>query len=390
MEIKKHVYPIIGAIIGDIVGSPYELKGTRIKTIDFPLFNENSTYTDDTVLTLAIVKWLLGDRNNLVEIVRELGLSFFDVGFGHYFKNWLRSSTPRPYNSFGNGSAMRVSAIGVVAETIDEVMSLAEESAIITHNHPEGIKGAQAVATSVFLAYRGFPKECIKDFIQNQFSYNLDRSIQEIRIEYGFDPSCAGSVPEAIIAFLESKNVEEAIRLAVSLGGDADTQASIAGAIAAAYYKEIPSTYIEETLSRLPSELINILRDFNGQTISPIKTSYVITAKHDVVLNTYIRYTFAVAVTDETQVILPKDSKIFIECADTNLINDCHIISDKKQIFDLIEKQLHDKFGDILDSESGEPHLCNGVLLCITKDDLPNFSIRQATMDDILDMFLKK
>ena len=165
-----------------------------------------------------------------------MGNKYINVGFGHAFKCWLRSDSPKPYNSWGNGSAMRVSSIGLACGTLQEVLDLAEQTASITHNHPEGIKGAQAVAASVYLAYWGFSKLNIKDSIEKTFEYNLNRSIEDIRETYSFDSSCQGSVPEAIIAFLESTNFEDAIRLAVSLGGDADTQASIAGAIAESYY----------------------------------------------------------------------------------------------------------------------------------------------------------
>ena len=161
-KINNHLLPIIGAIAGDIIGSPYELNGSRIKTKEFPLFSQQSTYTDDTVMTLGVAQWVMNNNENLTSILHILGNKYIDVGFGHAFKCWLRSENPQPYNSWGNGAAMRVSSIGVACEYLHDVLNLAEQSASITHNHLEGIKGAQAVAVAVFLAYRGFSKQNIK------------------------------------------------------------------------------------------------------------------------------------------------------------------------------------------------------------------------------------
>jgi ADP-ribosylglycohydrolase len=380
MKINEHSLPVIGAILGDIVGSRFELNGTRIKTVEFDFFNIDSHFTDDTVLTLAIAKWLLEPNNNLIDIVLSLGRQYIDVGFGHSFKNWLRSPAPQPYNSYGNGSAMRVSAIGSTASTISEVMSLAKDSAIITHNHEEGIKGAQAVATAIFLAYNSFPKVCIKEYIEEKFDYNLNRSISVIRNNYDFDSSCQGSVPEAIIAFLESTDVEDSIRLAVSLGGDADTQASIAGAISAAYYKYIPNNYIDMAFAKLPEDLLSILEMFNDN-IPSISTSsyYVLTAKRTISIRSNIRYTFALAVTDTTEIIIPKGTKLMIKWHKGNC-SECNLLSNKQSVFEMIEKRLEEKYGE------NERPLCNGIQIQVTQSDLLNFSIREAEMDDMLDL----
>ena len=384
MIIKEHSFPIIGAILGDIVGAPYELKGHRIKTMDFPLFKEDITFTDDTVLTLAIANWLIEDNADLCSIVHSLGRKYFNVGFGHSFKNWLRNSSPQPYNSCGNGSAMRVSAIGVIANTINDVMVMSKESAMITHNHPEGIKGAQAVAIAVFLATNGFSKHIIKDYIENHFNYNLSRKIIDIRDNYSFDATCEGSVPEAIIAFLESNSVEDAIRKAVSLGGDADTQASIAGAIASAYFKAIPSAYIDRVLSALPSDLLNILERFNNYIVKPTPSpEFVFIAKKETELKCYIRYTFALAVTDYDSIIIPKGTRLMFNWSrDNHRGSNGIILSNKEQVFGLIEERIKKKFGKELNGE--EEYLCNGISIQLSVGDLDNFSIREASMDDLL------
>ena len=241
--IVDELFPIYGAIAGDMIGAPYELKGTRIKDIRFPIVKSNSLPTDDTIQTVAMMKWVTTrefESEDLVDILKTLCLKYPNAGYGHSYKMWLRSLNSEPYNSFGNGSAMRVAPIAVCATSINDVLELAQKSAEITHNHPEGIKGAQAVAAATYLAYHGFTKSNIREFVSTRFGYNLNDTIENIRKTYSFDSSCQGSVPQAIIAFLESVDFEDAIRLAVSLGGDADTQASIAGAIAGAFYKDIP------------------------------------------------------------------------------------------------------------------------------------------------------
>lgn len=232
---------MLGALAGDIIGSVYEFANT--KSTDFELFTRWSGFTDDSVMTLAVAKWLMEDEahtiNYLVYCMQELGNRYPNAGYGGNFGWWLRQVNPQPYNSWGNGSGMRVSPVGLYAKTIDEALKLAEISAMVSHNHPEGVKGAQAIAASVFLCKSGKTKEEIKEYVKKTFGYNLNRTIAEIRPSYRFDVSCQGSVPEAIIAFLEGNSYEEVIRLAISLGGDSDTIGCMAGAIAACCY-EIP------------------------------------------------------------------------------------------------------------------------------------------------------
>ncbi|WP_165247236.1 ADP-ribosylglycohydrolase family protein [Adlercreutzia sp. ZJ141] len=230
-----------GAIIGDIAGSRYEFYPEKTK--DMPLFAKGSRFTDDTVLTVAVANALLEARKTgvsfkelLVPEMRRMALAYPDAGYGGRFATWLGSADPSPYGSFGNGSAMRVSPCGLIAVTLEEALDLARASAEVTHDHPEGIKGAQAVAGAVFLAKTGHTKEEIRAFVQDGY-YNLDFTLDEIRAGYGFDETCQGSVPQAIVAFLEAESYEDAIRGAISLGGDADTQAAIAGSIAWSYYR---------------------------------------------------------------------------------------------------------------------------------------------------------
>jgi ADP-ribosylglycohydrolase len=261
---------MIGAIIGDTVGSVYEFD--NIKTTEFPLFDERSEYTDDTVLTVAVADWLL-HGGDLVEIFRRYGKKYpYPLGgYGGSFKNWLRSKNPQPYNSWGNGSAMRVCPVGWAFDTLEATLQKAKESAEITHNHSEGIKGAQATAAAIFLARMGKSKEEIRAYIEATFDYNLDRSCDDIRPDYEFDPSCQGTVPEALIAFFDSSDFESAIRLAVSLGGDSDTLACITGGIAEAYYREIPKTVLSEVKKRLPRNFKSVINAFYSTLI--IKTS---------------------------------------------------------------------------------------------------------------------
>ena len=228
---------ILGAIAGDIIGSAYEFHNVR--TLDFELFTNGSFFTDDSVLTIATMYALLQQRD-YEEAYLKFGRRFPRRGYGGRFMEWLNAENQSPYNSFGNGSAMRASPIGWYCESIGDVMDEAEKSAKVTHNHPEGIKGAQAAAAAVFLARTGNNKGEIKKFIADTFGYNLDRTTDEIRPSYEFDETCQGSVPEAIIAFLESTDYENAVRLAVSIGGDSDTIAAITGGIAEAFYMEIP------------------------------------------------------------------------------------------------------------------------------------------------------
>ena len=259
---------IIGAIVGDIIGSAHELEGTRIKTTEFELFPDNVTFTDDTVMTMAVMKWLSeiyripADEEGLVPIMKDIGLRYMEVGYGHSFKQWLCSDNPKPYNSCGNGSAMRVTAAGLFGENIAECQKIARISASVSHNHPEGIKGAEVVATAIHLARIFTTKECIKTYIEKKYGYDLSRTLDEIRPTYCFDPTCQGSVPEAVVCFLESNDVESAIRNAVSLGGDSDTQACIAGAIAGAYYGTVPHIFVDKIEHLIPKEVLSIITRF--------------------------------------------------------------------------------------------------------------------------------
>jgi ADP-ribosylglycohydrolase len=251
---------IIGAITGDIIGSVYEWN--NVKSVDFDLFCDESDFTDDSVLTLATMD-ALTNKKEYKKVYQAFGKKYPNRGYGEKFYSWIYSKTPEPYNSWGNGSAMRVSPIGWYCNSIDEVMAEAQKSAEVTHNHPEGIKGAQSTAAAVYMARTGKNKQEIKEFIVDTFGYDLDRKIEDIRPNYQFDVSCQGSVPEAIIAFLESADFENAIRLAISIGGDSDTIACITGGIAEAYYKEIPDSIIENVLEILPQELVKIIEDFS-------------------------------------------------------------------------------------------------------------------------------
>ena len=231
-----------GAIIGDTVGSVYEFD--NVKTKDFPLFTPQSEYTDDSIMTIAVASALLRWKKDgadlhsaMVEEMQRFGRRYPHPkgAYGGRFSQWLRSDDPRPYNSLGNGSAMRVSPCGLMAESLEEALELARVSAEVTHNHPEGIKGAQATAAAVYLARTGSSIPEIRAYISGNF-YPLDRTLDEIRPDYSFDETCQGTVPEAITAFLESDSFEDAIRNAISLGGDSDTIGVITGAVAWASY----------------------------------------------------------------------------------------------------------------------------------------------------------
>ena len=252
---------MIGAIIGDIVGSVYE--GNPIKTRAFPLFGIKSSYTDDTVLTVAVAYSIL-EGVDYATSLKHFGRKY-TAGYGASFYKWLYSPGSAPYNSWGNGSAMRVSPIGFAFDSVDEVLNEAKKSAEVTHNHKEGIKGAQATALAIYLARINESKEHIKQEIIERFTYDLDRTLNEIRPAYYFKVSCQGSVPESILAFIESENFEGAVRNAISLGGDADTMACIAGGIAQAFYKKIPEAMILEAKSRLPEEFVEIIDRYNDK-----------------------------------------------------------------------------------------------------------------------------
>ena len=250
---------MLGAIAGDIIGSRFEQN--PIKTTDFELFHPECRFTDDSVLTLAVAEHIFLGRD-LVDTLKEYFNQYPDAGYGERFMQWASSPSREPYNSFGNGSAMRVSPVGFAFDSLEVVLEKARGTAEVTHNHPEGIKGAQATAAAVFLARTGSSKKEIKSFIETQFQYNLSDRLDAIRPQYTFDATCQGSVPQAITAFLESESFEDAVRKAVSLGGDSDTQACIAGGIANAFYGKLPDIISAEVHSRLEVPLRQILTLF--------------------------------------------------------------------------------------------------------------------------------
>jgi ADP-ribosylglycohydrolase len=250
---------MIGAIAGDIIGSVYEHR--PIKTKDFPLFAAACTFTDDTVLTVAVAEAILSGGSYL-DSIRRLGRRYPGAGYGGSFRRWLHADDPRPYHSWGNGAAMRVSPVGFAFSTEEEVLRQAQLTAEITHDHPEGIKGAQATALAVFLARTGEGREAIRARLEKLFGYDLRRTVEAIRPDYGFDVSCQGSVPEALIAFLDSESYEDAVRNAVSLGGDSDTLACIAGGVAEAYYAGVPAGIRERAEALLVPDLLAITKAF--------------------------------------------------------------------------------------------------------------------------------
>ena len=250
---------MIGAIAGDIIGSVYE--GAPIKTKDFPLFHPRCRFTDDSVLTVAVADAILTDCD-YGDAVREFGRRHPHAGYGGTFTHWLFSDDPQPYNSWGNGSAMRVSPVGFAFQTEKKVLDEAAKTAAISHNHPEGIKGAQATALAVFLAREGHDKESIRRRIAALFNYDLNRTVDDIRPDYSFDVSCQGTVPEAIIAFLDSTSYEDAVRNAVSLGGDSDTLACITGGIAEAFYGDVPAPIQTRVREIVTSDLLAVIDEF--------------------------------------------------------------------------------------------------------------------------------
>ena len=251
---------MLGAIAGDVLGSVHEFK--PVKTKDFELFSPNCNFTDDTVMTVAVAEACMNEES-YVDSLQAWGRKYPFAGYGSWFGRWIFSENPKPYNSFGNGSAMRVSSIGWLFDDEEMVLQKASESAQITHNHEEGIMGAQSIALGVYLARKGSTKEQIKEKLESTFGYSLGRTLKNIRPKYYFDETCQGSVPEAIIAFLESDDFEDAIRNAISLGGDADTQACISGALAEAHYLSIPKPIKEFVVSRITPEMLMVLNDFH-------------------------------------------------------------------------------------------------------------------------------
>ena len=258
---------LYGAIIGDIVGSKYEFD--NIKTKDFEFFSEGCFPTDDSVMTVAVAKALLESKKNnyedlseqCVKWMAEIGQHYPNCGYGGNFYYWIMyDPTKKPYNSFGNGSAMRTSACAWVANSLEEALHLAEVCAAVSHNHPEGIKGAQATTACIYLARQGKSKEEIRKYVEDNF-YELNFTIDEIRPSYTFNVTCQGSVPQAIECFLESASYEDAIRNCISIGGDCDTTGAICGAIAEAHYG-IPDELIKECRKRLPSEMLEVIDEF--------------------------------------------------------------------------------------------------------------------------------
>lgn len=274
-----------GALLGDMIGAPYEFdRGNKSK--EFPLFCENSRFTDDSVMTIAVAEALLDSRfldddsirAALIKSMRKWGKKYPDAGYGRKFLCWLREKDPQPYGSCGNGSAMRVSAAGWLFDTLEETREKARLTAEVTHDHPEGIKGAEATSGAIFLARTGRSKEEIRDYIVQEFGYDLSRTCDQIRPSYYHNESCQKTVPEAITAFLEGTDFEDVIRTAVSLGGDCDTLTCIAGSIAEAFYG-VPAILKAECRRRLPEDMAYILGrfdisrkhghdDFPGDTLS--------------------------------------------------------------------------------------------------------------------------
>ena len=250
---------MIGAIAGDIIGSVYEFD--NIKTTDFPLFGPGSAFTDDTVHTVALAETIMSG-GSYADKLKEYYAYYPHAGYGGMFSAWASSAHSEPYNSYGNGSAMRVSPVGYAFGTLEEVLRRAEESAAVTHNHPEGIKGAQATAAAIFLARQGEGKEAIREYVEGAFAYDLGEPLDSIREWYYFNETCQETVPQAIIAFLESHSYEDAIRKVISIGGDSDTLAAITGGIAQAFYGGVPGDIAHKALQLLDDRLRGITVEF--------------------------------------------------------------------------------------------------------------------------------
>lgn len=263
---------MLGAILGDIIGSPYEFDYNNIKTTKFPLFSARSRFTDDTVMTIAVAEGLMKGWGNdadmedeIIKSMQKWGKAYPYAGYGGNFSRWIEMKNPKPYGSYGNGSAMRVSSAGWLCSNLPEVLHVAELTAKVTHNHPEGIKGAQSTAAAIFLARNGAGKEEIKKYIADTFHYDFSRTLNEIRTYYHHVESCQETVPEAFTAFFEGNDFEEVVRKAVSLGGDSDTLTAIAGSIAEAFYG-IPEDLREKAIEMLDEPMKDVLvrfRDFS-------------------------------------------------------------------------------------------------------------------------------
>ena len=254
---------MLGAIAGDILGSIHEFH--PIKTKNFDLLNSECVFTDDTVMTAAVADSLM-NKIPYVESLQMWGRKYPRAGYGGWFSKWIHSDFPKPYNSFGNGSAMRCSSVGWLFEDEGSVLEEAKKSAEVTHNHPEGIKGAQAVALGVMLCRQGSTKLEIQEKLEDLFDYDLSQTMEQVKFNYSFDVTCQGSVPQAITAFLESEDFEDAIKNAISLGGDSDTQACIAGALAEAFYMKIPDQIKEFVLTRITPDILDVLHQLHVRT----------------------------------------------------------------------------------------------------------------------------
>ncbi|MBP1743099.1 MAG: ADP-ribosylation/Crystallin [Firmicutes bacterium] len=254
---------MLGAIAGDVIGSIYEWD--NVKSKEFELFSSKSRFTDDSVLTIATMDSVL-HGNTFEESYKKWFWKYPGAGFSGNFKKWAISN--EPYYGFSNGSAMRVSPVGYFCDSLEEVLRMAEDSSAVTHNHPEGIKGAKAVASAIYLAKNGATKKELKDYVEKTFGYELGESIDSIRKWYSFDVSCQGSVPQAIISFMDSDSYEDAVRNAISIGGDSDTIACITGGLAEAYYKEIPEYITERVMGILPDEMKEVLQRFYDEVYS--------------------------------------------------------------------------------------------------------------------------
>lgn len=250
---------MIGAVAGDIIGSVYEWN--PIKTKRFELFDPHCSFTDDSVLTIALADAILNNKD-YATVMKSYYRRYPAAGYGGFFHRWARSADFQPYNSWGNGAAMRISPVGFAFDRLADVLAKAKEYTEVTHNHPEGIKGAQATASTIFLARTGKTKTEITEYIETSFGYDLSKSLDEIRPTYLFDESCQGTVPQAIAAFLESRDFEDAIRNAVSLGGDSDTLACITGGIAQAFYKGVPDRITQKVMDILDQDLREITSEF--------------------------------------------------------------------------------------------------------------------------------
>lgn len=249
---------MIGAIAGDIVGSVYEWQ--NIKTKQFDLFSPDCVFTDDTVLTVALAESIL-TGNDYASLMKAYYRRYPGAGYGGFFHEWAGAHKSQPYNSWGNGAAMRISSVGFAFDTLDEVLVRSTEYTAVTHNHPEGLRGAQATAAAIFLARKGTAKADIKQYTEATFRYDLSRSVDEIRPTYCFDESCQGTVPQAITCFIESTSFEDAIRNAISLGGDSDTLACITGGIAQAHYG-VPAAITGRVMAILDQDLGRVTARF--------------------------------------------------------------------------------------------------------------------------------